>query len=720
MSRTGRTRRTARAVALVLVAVAALSVLSGGAAAPARSDDTVGSDTVGSDTAEQAALIVSDLTGVIGPGSHPAAAQRDLDLGVRVLVENTGQRQIGQLRVVVEVHPAVADRGELERALQGPLTSAPLAVQGHDLRDGGLLPPGDLGGVAASFGPAEVAWPGTTSVHPVRIAVLRGARILDEVVTAVVHVAQRPTDPLPTTLVWPLDDALWRTVDGAYPLEVDRSTRPGGRLDVLLRALEARPESPVVLAPAVHVVEDLLDRADGFVVLGRQPDGSLERHVVEPEDREARASNDLLQRIRAVTATLPFAPVVGAYAHADLVALTGGEPILRDLAGEAATDARRRAPTLLDRRVDGAAHLVGARIDPAAVEVLPGDVLLLPADVVDDAAQHDTVRPVRSATGRLLTGLVGDPVLTAALSTRTPAGAVLDVQQVIAHTALCALENPDDPARALLILPPASFDPGPDLATALIAEVPELPWLELVDPATLATRARDRGTTVSFAEDPDRPPRAPEVLDALADALRDLEAYRASRPSDLPPDQPSDDQRPVGVLRDQLLRSTSEEFTGMPGGEAEALVRDVAQDLDRRLGEVEVIGGAQVTLTADSGEVPVTVQRTRGGPLTVEVEVTSPGRLVWPDGRRSEPFVLEEGATRTLSFATQARSTGTVPVTVRVIAGGQELDRATISVRSTAVSGVALMLTAGVVAALLLAGSVRGRRQRRRPRLEVV
>ncbi len=700
-----RSAPAARSVVHVLVAFAVVIVATVLTAHPARSD-----------TSEQAALIVSDLTGVIGPGSHPTAARRHLELGLRVLVENTGQRELDQLRVVVEVHPGVADRGELDRALQGTLASAPLAVQGQDLRGGGRLPPGELGGVAASFRPAEVDWPTTTSVHPVRIAVLRGARILDEVVTAVVRVTRPPVDPLPTTMVWPLSDAPWRTVDGAYPLEVDRLTRPGGRLDVLLRALEARPEAPVVLAPAVHVVEDLLDRADGFVALERRPDGSLERQLVEPEDREARTSNDVLQRIRAVTATLPFAPVVGAYADADLVALTASEPILRDLAGEAAADARRRALPLLDRRVDGAAHLAGARLDPASVEVLPGNVLLLPAEVVDAAAEHGTVRPVRSATGRLLTGLVSDAALTASLATRSPAGPVLDVQRVIAQSAQYALEDPTDPGRALLILPPESFDPGPDLATALIAQLPDLPWLELVDPATLATRARGGDTAVSFAEDPDRPDRAPEVLDALADALRDLEAYIAARPTDQPPDE----RRPAGVLRDQLLRSTSEEFTGMVGGEAEALVRDVARDLDERFGDVEVVGGAQVTLTADSGDVPVTVQRLRGEPLTVEVEVSSPARLAWPEGRRSASFVLEEGSARTLSFPTQARSTGTVPVTVRVLAGDRELDRTTISVRSTAVSGVALTLTAALVATLLLAGSVRGGRQRRRPRLEIV
>lgn len=710
-----RAALAARSVALVLVAVAASMLVAVGTATPARSE------TSSPDRVEQAALIVSSLNGVIGPGSHPTAARRELDLDLRVLVENTGQAELDQLRVVVEVHPGVSDPGELDRVLAGTLVSSPLAVQGQDVRDGGRLAAGDLGGVAVSLLPAEVGWPAVTSVHPVRISVLRGARILDEAVTAVVWVAQLSTDPLPTTLVWPLDDAPWRTVDGAYPIEVDRTTRPGGRLDDLLRALESRPDAPVVLAPAVHLIEDLRDRADGFVTLERQPDGSLERHVLPPEDREARTSNDLLQRIRAVSASLPFAPVVGAYADADLVALTGSEPILRDLAGEAAADARRRAPTLLDRRVDSAAHLVGARLDPAAVEVLPGDLLLLPPDVVEAAGEYGTLRPVRSATGRLLTGLVGDPVLTTALAARSSAGPVLDVQQVVAHTALRALENPSDPQRALLILPPPTFDPGPDLATGLITELPDLPWLELVDPATLATRAQGSGTTVSFAEAPDRPERAPEVLAALATALRDLEAYAAAQPADLPADLPPDDRRPVGVLRDQLLRSTSERFTGMVGGEAEALVRDVTRDLDERFGDVEVVGGAQVTLTADSGEVPVTVQRSRGEPLAIEVEVASPGRLAWPDGRRSEAFVLEAGSSRTLSFATQARSTGTVPVTVRVLAGGRELDRTTISVRSTSVSGPALTLTAGLVGALLLAGSVRGRRRRRhRPRLEVV
>jgi MYXO-CTERM domain-containing protein len=105
----------------------------------------------------------------------------------------------------------------------------------------------------------------------------------------------------------------------------------------------------------------------------------------------------------------------------------------------------------------------------------------------------------------------------------------------------------------------------------------------------------------------------------------------------------------------------------------------------------------------------------------VRVEVASQGRLVWPDGRRSEPLELTDGVAQTVSFQTRALSTGTFPVTVRVTdpTGEHELERTTVSVRSTAISGPALSATGLAVLALLLAGALR-RRRPRRSHLEVV
>lgn len=692
-------------------------------------------------------LTLTALTGVIGPGRDDER-RRDLgpddvepgrdDLGLRVLVENAGPEPVSGLQVVVEVHPAVTDRTELAAALAGNLTTTPLHVHTHPVRPGRNLGPGDLAGVEDRFTPGEIGWGPEVGVHPVRISALLGVRPVAEVMTSVVWVGIPPASRVLTTLVWPIDDVPWRTADGAYPVTVDPATRPGSRLDVLVATLERQPTAPVVLAPAAHLLEDLQDRADGFTALQRQPDGSLESRPVEPEDPPARAANDLLQRLRALATTLPYAPVVGTYGDADLVALTGSGSALTGLAGEAAVESRPRAQRLLDRRVDGATHLVTASLDDAAAELLPGDQVLLPAHAVTETSAAtsptaadadapdpalarslpaiDSLRPVRTATGRVLTGLVADPYASAVFTTPDPAGPVAQLQELVAVSALHHLAVPNLDGRIHVLLPPPTWDPHPELAAQLADTLLSLPWVTPADPTTLTSEARRSAAPLELApaavlqlEDPLRP-----ELDA---ALADLDALTQA----LPADAALDGGRSVSSLRDQLLRSTSSWFRADAVGEAEALVRDVRRSVDDRFGEVVVVGGARVTLTSDSGVIPVTLQRPRGGAIAVVVEVESPGRLVWPDGRRSEVLVLAENTSATLSFPTRALSTGTFPVTVRVLdpSGHRELDRASLSVRSTAVSGPALSVTAGLVLVLLLAGSLRTRRPRP-PHLESV
>ncbi|MBS3939812.1 MAG: hypothetical protein KG028_02520, partial [Actinobacteria bacterium] len=189
----------------------------------------------------------------------------------------------------------------------------------------------------------------------------------------------------------------------------------------------------------------------------------------------------------------------------------------------------------------------------------------------------------------------------------------------------------------------------------------------------------------------------------------------------LPDDATTIGGRRPDELRDALLRATSRWYHGGARGEAESLVRDVRRTVDETFGEVVVASGSRVTLTSDSGQIPVTLQRTRGGPIAVRVEVASQGRLVWPDGQRSETILLTEGAAQTVSFSTQALSTGTFSVAVRVTdpSGIHTLERTTLSVRSAAISGPALAATGAAVLLLLLAGALR-RRRPPRPRLEVV
>jgi hypothetical protein len=670
-------------------------------------------------------LIVSDLTGVLGPHSLEVdevdptdRPDAPVDLELRLLIENAGPQPLDTLRVVLELYPAVRDRADLAAAFEGELSGQP-QVKELLVREGAALEPGAIAGISEVFEHDEVdVWSEDGGVHPLRLAVVRGTDVLAQTVTAVVWVATPIEVPLLTSFVWPFDDTPWRTVQGAYLAEADRAIDAGGRLETLLATLERRPDAPIVLAPAAHLLEDLRDRADGFTALERQPDGSVEAREIEPEDPEARRANDALTRLREVAQRLPHPPVTGTYADADLLALTSAG--LTDLAGEAAVEGRRRLQQLLDRAPDAGTHLVGGHLDPAVLDLLPGDQLLLPAGSVAPTGPGGPgadLRPLRSAGGRLLTGIVSDPQLTSFLEGRPgPGGPVADAQRIVAGSAAAYFEHPHVAGRTLLVLPPDGWAPSPELAPRLLDAFADAPWLELTTPDVVATSGYRGGQPITLA-DPADEELSPTFASALTEAGHALDAARAA----VTPEAPLIGGRNPRDLEDTLLRATSRWYRGAGAAESDALVRDVRRAVDETFGDVEVASGTRITLTSDSGQIPVTLQRTRGGPITVRVEVASQGRLVWPDGRRSEPLELTDGVAQTVSFRTRALSTGTFPVTVRVTdpTGEHELERTTVSVRSTAISGPALSATGLAVLALLLAGALR-RRRPRRSHLEVV
>jgi hypothetical protein len=728
VSRPDGRRRRARRLALVLALALVVVVVPAGAQ---ELDVTTAQDldapAAGADPGAPPAvrLTVTSLTGILGPGTVPVDPFEEPDdvepptpppsaddLEVRVVVENLDADPVDGLRLVIEVHPAVASRTALRAALEdGPL-GGPTHVHDLPLGTDGTLGPQESTVASDAFTGATMDWPATAGVHPVRFALVRGTTVLATVTSAVVWLPEAPADPTPFTLLLRFDEAPWRTSGGAYPEGVDRSIEVGGRLDTLLRALERHPDAGVTLSPAAHLVEDLVDRADGFVALERLESGNLESREEPPTGPAAALAATTLERLRAVAAALPYEPVSGPYAAADLTALQAGEAPLPDLAAQAAVDGRRRAQRALGRSVDAATTVLSDPVEPAVLDLLPGEVVVLPyaatarPDPALEPALAPTVAPLVGPTGRRLLAVVGDPYLDDLLTDPdAAAGPVLAAQRVLAETAMVHLAAPGSSERAIAAIPAADWRPDPRFLDVLLTGVVQAPWLQPLPPSQLALTATT-GTVPLELRGPGRARFPAELGSALAAAARDLDAAHNA----LPPERRLIDGREPAELRDQLLRATSGWLSNGAVGEAESLVRDVQRAVDASFGDVEV-AASSVTLTSDAGPVPITVRRTRGGPLVVQVEILSQGRLRFPEGRTSEPILLEEDGTETVAFPVTAVTTGSFPLTVRVTdpTGGRELARTVVPVRSTAVSGPALAGIGLVVLALLLVGA------RRRP-----
>lgn len=694
----------------LLAAGAVVGMLLAPAAAAAAQDRPIEPDPPRSSVR----LVVTALTAVIGPGAGAALPEEPppADFEVRVLVENDGGAALDNLRLVVEPFGRVDTRSELRVALDGGEIAAPrLRPVDVDVRDGGTLPPGQIAGVTATVPADQGGWTGDEHhVHPIQITVVRGTEVLDQVRTAVVYLADAPVGRLETALVWPVNEAPWRGPGGVYAPGVDVAIRPGGRLDRIVGAAERQGRGQALLAPSATLLEDLQDRSDGF--LERRDDGAGGTEIVKvpSDDPAALLANRFLGRLRGLAATGP-PPIAGPYGDADLAALVSSVDPLPELAATAALQGQRRLPALLQRQPDRSVYLSTTPLTPAVLDVLPGDHLLLPWEQVsgpDLEAFPATdipfpLRSIRAPSGRQLSVTVADPWVSGLI--RRPDlrhGPLVAAHRVAVETAAMYLRAPSATGRPLLALPPPDWFPGPRFADLLLRELTSAPWLEMTDasahltaPASPAEDARLEGADRELD---------PDVLRELPQALRQLEAAVSA----LPDDVRTVGGRPPDVLRDELLRVPSIWYAGRD--RPLALVRSVQEAVDDTFGQVEVPRTAQITLTSDRGTIPVTLQRTEGGPIRVRVEVASQGRLTWPDGESTEVTLTPDSA-QTVSFSTRALGRGTflVAVTVRDPAGERIIERASLSVRSTTISRPALIVTAVIVVLLLLRGVVRRR-----------
>lgn len=730
-------RASGRAGAL---AAAALLVVAG--AAPGRAQEppapaplAPGSAEAADATAAEAAAEATDgepgglpvrlqlaaVTAVVGAPPRPAAPS------LRVVLEHRGDEALDGVELVATLHAPVVERAALDAALAGEVVGAVLATQRAPVGAAGTLAPEALRVVDVAL--AEGALPAATAdavaVHPLRLELRAGREVVGVLTTAIVRVTAEPTTRLLTTVVVPWTDTPWRGRSGAYASGVAAAVRDGGHLEELLRGLERRPEARVVLAPGAHVLEDLADRADGFLLDDRTspdveapPSSGLVR--VGADDAAALRSGAALERLRRLVTTMPVAPLTLPYADADLTALRRAGPPLSDLAAEAAVEGTRRAQRLLGTRVEPAT-LLTVRQDPSVLDLVGGQVVVLPADAVTDAST-DVVRTLRAPSGRILSAVVGDAGIAALLAGDAAAvaargGPIAAAQAVLAASAVASLAAPDGD-RVLAVVPPDGWAPSAPLVAELIGRLDAAPWLQLEAPATLAARGRRVPATLAAADTDGFPERLRETLRS---ALVEVAALEGA----LPDTDTAPDGRTPAQLRDQLLRaaarprpsaadaSTPSAGTATAGrSDQQALVDDVLATTADAFGTV-VLGAGDVTLTARDGSVPVSLSRPEGPPLAVVVEVRGTAALRWPDGTRSEEVLLEPGVERTVVLATTSVSTGTSPVTVRVLTpdGSRELASAVVSVRATAASRPALVAITAVVVALLVVGRLRGRRR---------
>jgi hypothetical protein len=524
-------------------------------------------------------------------------------------------------------------------------------------------------------------------------------------------------------VVLPLDPAvggLSLSAEGVYPVELTAQDANGAPLATLVTHLiippEAGDDAPnLAVAVVAEVGAPLALRPDGEVDLARPDVDDLAALVaglltaadvpatlsIRPETAEALVLSpvpsdaELVDGLRAAAAERtvlaePYVPLdLDALADAGLMGEVGpqqerGRQVLTDLVGVTPDDAVQLAPPTLGEEGLPVLAFAGTSrvvVDEDQLEPLePGiiDYSLAQPFVVampDDAEADDD-------TPGAISGMAPDPVVMERLNADDAPGLV--VSRVLAELALLRLERPSVARASVLRL-----EPG--LSSATVAQLlAAIDTGRPFDAVTLLGAFEHAAPVLDGGGNPvERPldPARPDEIDAgTARAINTRRADLDTFTELVGPESPESDlpsrhllAASAANLRDALRREHLEA--------AVAGMADVAS-------KVTTPASFTLTLTAREGTIPLTVRNDSGVPVDVVIHLRSQ-RLEFPDGE-TIPLRLDEASTR-IDIPVRSLATGAFPllIDVRTPDGRRSLSTSRYTVRSTAVSGVGLLLSVG-------------------------
>ena len=441
--------------------------------------------------------------------------------------------------------------------------------------------------------------------------------------------------------------------------------------------------------------------------------------VVRPASPAAQA---WLAKVRALAQqqdffTTPYADVdVSALAHAGMAS-----DLSRALAkgGEVAGSSRM---------LGGVQRPAGARIAWPANGIADYGVLgSLAANgigaVVLNSSMMPPVRPVQYTPSAITTtpdgvnaGLqvaLADDALTQVLAGAptaaqrgTAAASFSTEQRFLAETAMIASEQPGLP-RSVVVTPPRQWNPAPGLASALLAETDDAPWLQPASLSSLLAGHPGRGQ-VARKQPPPQRRGAGELHKSLLRKVKGLEAAIRVQASML--GEP--DSR---YLSGAVAAIESSAWRGDPA-KARKLLGSVAKFVAARSRLVRVIdSGGQVTLTGKSGPVPVSISNRLGQPVTVRLLVQAPANRL-TILYKSTPITIGKFEQKTVAVRVRSSVAGSTVLKLSLLApDGSPLPSpgAQITVDATHFGTEALVIIAVACGLFVLISAIRAVRRGR-------
>jgi hypothetical protein len=386
--------------------------------------------------------------------------------------------------------------------------------------------------------------------------------------------------------------------------------------------------------------------------------------------------------------------------------MTRGVAVLSDELGVTPVGTVAMSPPSLGRDGLAALSFFGAtRVVVASDQVVPLDPSPISYSLAQPfvlSAPEDSAAPDETSTS--LEALATDPIVVERLATEGSPGLV--TSRVLAELALLRLEQPSV-ARSVVLPLEASTPAGVvQLLLEGLGEGRPFEPMTLAGAFDHAAPLLDAGGNVV-----DRPlaPSTPQRIRpsegaAIQEARADLDTFTGLVGAESPTLEPLDHHLLVSMAY------------GLSDERRQGHVDTVESTIDTVSGQVVAPETFTLTLAARDGTIPLTLGNASGMPLQVSIRLRSQ-KLEFPEGD-SISLLLTEPSTR-IDIPVRARTSGAFPLQIDVLTpdGERRLAMSRYTVRSTAVSGVGLVLSIGAGAFLVLWWARHWHRTRRSARL---
>jgi uncharacterized protein DUF6049 len=229
-------------------------------------------------------------------------------------------------------------------------------------------------------------------------------------------------------------------------------------------------------------------------------------------------------------------------------------------------------------------------------------------------------------------------------------------QWFLAETAMIAAEAPHA-ARAVVVAPPRRWNPGTDLARALLAATVRTPWLH---PASLSSlvAAKPPAGHVPREDPPLKHVSGSELTRSFLRQVQRVESQIGLLQSILVGSAPR-------YLNKAMAAVESYAWSTRPGGRRTAgqLLRGVAAYVAAQQQQVGIVDPLRVTLGGKSGEVPVSISNHLGQAVRVRLRVT-PSDSGVVIGKFASPVTVAKGTQRTIKIPVRVAAAGSTTLTL--------------------------------------------------------